>query len=257
MVSIVFRLTMKKYRIVCKKCDNRWIYKGKNYRTACYKCKSMVRTGIKISSKKKIAKNNAKIAEKRRLSFSTIMNRAQWKSIFYLTYCCGEKGLEAAHYRWALVKNHGNLADKPTVKKLEMERFFKNWELDEGFKEFCNPPNDEEERRKYMNKYNDSILNKADRFYFDLEYLYKKQSPLDEFMILKDCISSNSNLSNYLKKMSEDYNILKKQKDDHGIQRYYVTPKFADEYFRYSLHRIIDMFSPRLLQKFANEFSQK
>jgi hypothetical protein len=197
----------------------------------------MVRTGLNLSSKKKIAEYTTKIAEKRYLSFSTIMERSQWRSIMLLTYNCGKNGLEAAHYRWALVKNHGNLADRPTRKKFEMEKFFRNREVDEGLKEFYNLPSDEEECEKWMNRYCEVNLVSVEKFYYDLEYLYQKEFFLSESTIIKDCISSNSNLSNYLKKLSGSYGILEKRKDEHNTNRYFLSGKFINEMYRYGLNQ--------------------
>jgi hypothetical protein len=142
---------------------------------------------------------------RRKMTVDEILNTDHYRSIIVLTDIFGNNiSLRQAHYRWALMNNHGNIKS-PLIYR-QIEGFFnKNSEI--------------YRRSGYSNR-------------LEIEYT--------DGNIIRNCISSNSNLSNFLKRLSfEPYKILEKKK--RGDTPYYILTNFGREQAkRYMLKRYID-----------------
>ena len=142
--------------------------------------------------------------KRRMLNEEDILNSDQYRSIIYLTlkYDKGH-GLRQRHYRWVLIKNHDGIKYKVTIKK--MQEFFKNKQT------FLMPD-------------------------------YDVLSDLQKRNIKKGCITSNTNLSNFLKILSNPpYNILIKNTKS-NIPSYSLSKKgiflvLKNHYLNY-IHRM-------------------
>ncbi|VVB59685.1 Uncharacterised protein [uncultured archaeon] len=130
--------------------------------------------------------NNRK--SRRKMTVEELFDADHYRSIIILTDTfAGEEGLRQLHYRWALIPNHDNM--KHTLFIRAMQNFF-------------NLEQEIYQRIGYQNK---------------LERLYAEK------IIIKDCITSNSNLSNFLNRLSnQPYNILQRLEKDE-VPRYILT----------------------------------
>jgi hypothetical protein len=116
---------------------------------------------------------NAEPRKKKKMSIEEILNSAVYRSIIFLTDCFDKgMGLRQINYRWALIPNHDNIMEE-TYNSKKMDLFFK-------------------ENIIFKNS-----SSKLDRYF-------------NERIIKKDCITSSSNLSNKLKRLTEEYHILEK-----------------------------------------------
>lgn len=142
---------------------------------------------------------------RRKMTVDELLKTEHYRSIITLTDIFGKtKGLRQAHYRWALIENHGNIKS-PLVYR-QMKYFF-------------NIKNEIYKRMGYSN---------------NLERQYAEKT------IFRNCITSNSNLSNFLKRLTlEPYNILEKKiKDD--TPYYFLTDFGREQAKRFMLKQLID-----------------
>jgi len=134
----------------------------------------------------------------RKKTIYKLFDSDQYSTLIWLTLRFGQdQGLKPMHYRWALIENHDNITQTPHI--IEMEKFFS----------------------KQFRKWGD----------------YSIKYSLDEFFEHEDhkknCISSTSNLSMYLKKLVYDYKIFKRTKVENN-NRYEIIDydKYEDELLR-------------------------
>jgi hypothetical protein len=141
---------------------------------------------------------------RRKRTVDELFDTDWYRSIIVLTDIFGKiDGLRQLHYRWALIKNHDNMKHMLFVKG--MEQFFDN----------------------------EKIIYEKLGFSNKLERLYS------EGVIVRDCITSNSNLSNFLKRLSSpQYNILKRF-EKNGVPRYKLTENGRYKAQRWQLLQLV------------------
>jgi len=125
---------------------------------------------------------------RRKMTVDELFETDHYRSIIILTEIFGKNhGLRQMHYRWSLIKNHGDI--KNPIFRRRMKGFY---DLD----------NEIYKKLGFSNK---------------LEGLYAEK------IITRNCVTSNTNLSSFLKRLiSDPYNILeKKVKDD--VPYYFLT----------------------------------
>lgn len=211
----------------------------------------MVRTGYNSPWKKKTAvtaKKKTAITRRQRriLDNYQVFMKSPYHSIILLTMLCAwTKGLKFEHYRWALVKDYGGLANSQSPTKYEMVNFFKNHDVYEGYKKFCFSGNtfSEDEIKKSI----ENTKSGNDRFYHDLNYIQEK------YGLERGCITTNSNLHNYIEKLVTRYKILGIKEGEYGKKRYYLREKVLYDMNRFLLIRLIhecpDFYLERLLEQ--------
>jgi len=183
-------------KVKCDKCGYQWYYTGEKKGTTCSNCRGW----IKI---KKPA--FAESRKKRKMTIEEIFDSAIYRSIILLTDCFDKgTGLRQMHYRWALISNHDNIIE-PSLISEEMKTFF-------------------EETMTFKNI---DVIGEWKQFYND-QYKYKtSNSKLDrlfnEGIIKRDCVTSDSNLSNKLKRLTDEYHILEKVLIDREVVSYIMT----------------------------------
>ena len=150
--------------------------------------------------------------KRRKKQISELFLTDHYRSIILLTkfYDKG-KGLRQLHYRWALVKNHGNIYFDDYHEEIETI-FGENKEM--------------YRKMGFRNR---------------LEYDYRDK------VIIKDCISSNNNLFNFLQKLVDDYGLLEKTVGEKDVLWYRLTQKGVEEAYRWYLRKCVDWFPPEYL----------
>lgn len=155
---------------------------------------------------------------RRKMTIEELFETDHYRSIIVLTACFDRgEGLRQLYYRWALIKDHDNIKLTYFIKK--MNEFFTD-------------------KEGLHTKFWGTTTNK-------LEQLYRQN------LIKKDCISSNSNLSNFLKKLVEDYQILKKNEIE-GITRYKLTKKAWNIPNRWQCIQLIKSFNDEVMKDILN-----
>jgi hypothetical protein len=141
---------------------------------------------------------------RRKMTVEELFNTDWYRSIIALTDIFAKTdGLRQLHYRWALIKNHDNMKYALFVKG--MQQFFDK----------------------------EKILYKKLGFSNKLERLYA------EGILVRDCITSNSNLSNFLKRLSNPpYTILEHFERD-GVPRYKLTEYGKNKAKRWQLIQLV------------------
>ena len=141
-----------------------------------------------LKNEHKMKNEIKKRKSRRKMTVEELFETDHYKSIIILTdIFAGNEGLRQLHYRWALIPNHDNIKDPLFVRMIEG---------------FFNQQSELYQRVYKQNK---------------LERLYTEK------IIIKDCITSNSNLSNFLKRLSNPpYNILECINKDE-VPRYILT----------------------------------
>jgi len=212
----------------------------------------MVRTGYDTPWTKKTAlltkrKTASRLRRRRMLNCDELIMKIPYLSIIQLTMRCGmSRGLKVEHYRWVLVKDYGGLAKIQSPAKYEMENFFQNYRRYEGSMKYLYT---EEEKKKMTDSDKEKIKSycesqecSQDMFHFDLKDLYENK------YIEKDCISSNSNLYNYLEKLIK-YDVLSTTIDEQGKKRFLIKYKAVHEINRALLIKNIRECPDHLLHR--------
>ncbi len=149
---------------------------------------------------------------RRKMTVDELFETDHYRSIIILTDIFGKNhGLRQMHYRWALIKNHGDI--KNPIFRRRMKGFY---DLD----------NEIYKKQGFSNK---------------LEELYAEK------IITRNCVTSNTNLSSFLKRLiSDPYNILeKKVKDD--VPYYFLTDYGREQAKRWQIKRLIDGLDASIL----------
>ncbi len=151
------------------------------------------------------------------MTVNELFDTEHYRSIIILTdIFATERGLRQLHYRWALIPNHDNMKHALFIRAM---------------KNFFNQYSNLNEKQGYPNK---------------LERLY------EEKILAKDCITSNSNLSNFLKKLSnQPYNILECIKEDE-VPRYILTEYGKQQAKQWRLINLIKGADTTLTDKIYN-----
>ena len=183
------------------------------------------------------------------LAYKDYFLKEPYHSIILLTMLCAwKKGLKFEHYRWALVKNNGGLANTNSPTKYEMEKFYKNHDLNEGYKKFCFLKNRfEQDETEKITKLIEETKPYIDRFYHDLNYIQEK------YGVQINCITTNSNLHNYIEKLVVRYKILGIKEGAQGKKRYYLKDKALYDIQRLSLIRKIEECPDSYLEKLSEQ----
>lgn len=152
---------------------------------------------------------------RRKMTVEELFTSDQYRSIIVLTDVYGnKKGLRQLHYRWVLIKYHDN------IKQLLQPFFIRE------MKHLFEKEKDTFRKIGYSNK---------------LDQLYKEKS------LVKNCITSNSNLSNFLKRLSNPpYNILIRFDED-GLPKYKLTEYGKEQVKRWQLHRLVKSLDKSIL----------
>lgn len=184
------------------------------------------------------------------MKIEDILESPHYSSIINLTMSFQEKedGLRVMHYRWALIKDHDRITEPTFVKN--MNDFFSsqysqeqiNNIMKESQKDIEKLPN--EIKNIFISKKNTDLNIRKDMENHNLNYFYKTGE------IKKDCIKgkyANNNLTNFLKKLVTKYEILNKNKDNDGIERYTISD--------FNKIKSINerLFIKRCLEKFSDE----
>lgn len=159
--------------------------------------------------------------DRRKMTVEELFNTDWYRSIIALTdIFANTKGLRQLHYRWALIKNHDNMKYMLFVKG--MQQFFDK----------------------------DKIFYKKLGFPNKLERLYA------EGILVRDCITSSSNLSNFLKRLSNPpYDILKQFERD-GVPRYKLTEYGKNEATRWQLIQLVKGLEGSILKDASRNILQ-
>jgi len=150
---------------------------------------------------------------RRKMTVEELYDTDHYRSIIILTDIFGKNnGLRQLHYRWALIKNHDNMKHALFVSAMQ---------------DFFEKDNNLFKKLGYSNK---------------LDQLYKEK------ILTDDCITSNSNLSNFLNRLTRDpYIILKKIEKDE-VPRYLLTDYGKEQAKRWQILRYIKSINTELLE---------
>ena len=168
--------------------------------------------------------------KRRRKTIQEIFSTDHYRSIILLTkFFDRGDGLHQLHYRYALIKDHDNIYYQDHREQLD-KIFGENRSL--------------YQRMGYPG-------GKLDQYYADK-------------LIIKDSVSSNNSLFNFLQKLVEDYKILRIVEDEKGNPRYKLTQKGQDEAIRWHAHQIVNWTRPgdledlvKVMTKFWDEKEKK
>ena len=154
-----------------------------------------------------------KRSSRRKMTVEELFNTDWYRSIIFLTDIFAKTdGLRQLHYRWALIKNHDNM--KYTLFVKGMQQFF----------------------------------NKEKILYKKLGYSNKLERLYAEGILIKDCITSNSNLSNFLKRLSNPPYDLLEQFERDGVPRYKLTEHGKNEAKRWQLIHLVKSLDDSILK---------
>jgi len=150
---------------------------------------------------------------RRKMTVEELYDTDHYRSIIILTDIFGKNnGLRQLHYRWALIKNHDNMKHALFVRAMQ---------------DFFEKDNNLFKKLGYSNK---------------LDQLYKEK------ILINECITSNSNLSNFLKRLYHPpYNILNRFEED-GVPRYKLTKYGKEQAKRWLILRLVKSFDASLLE---------
>ena len=154
--------------------------------------------------------------KRRRKTIEELFRTDHYRSIILLTkFFDTGQGLRQLHYRWALIKDNDDIHPQDYR------------ELNAVFRDNIS-----------LDQIHGSMGRKLDRYH-------------DERLIIKNSVVSNNTLFNFLKKLVDDYGILKTIEDDKGVLRYRLTQRGSNEATRWHAHQIINWTRPEDLEDFV------
>lgn len=207
----------KPVKLRCHKCGYEWYYTGDKRGTTCSKCRAWITI-------KKLANAGKKRKTRRKMTAEEIFKTDRYRSIIFLTdFFDNGEGLRALHYRWALIKNHDDIGTTPEIR--EMEKFFKG-------------------KEKHIDMY------RRLGFSNKLEWLQKRG------LIKKDCITSCTNLSNHLKKLTEDYHILERIAGENKVGRYRLSKNGWIKAKQWMINNWINSLPEKLKEQLLEKLSE-